>query len=84
MSMKHSRAEVTAQPREEFPRSARYDPLWMLENLMGPNPLWLAESLSQIMELEPDTRVMDQGCGKAITSIFLAQEFQLQVWATDW
>ena len=35
------------------------------------------------MEIEPDTRVMDLGCGKTITSIFLAQEFHLQVWATD-
>ena len=84
MSMKHSTAEVAARlTRDEFPRSARYDPLWMLENLMGPNPLWLAESLSQIMDLEPDTRVMDLGCGKALTSIFLAKEFHLQVWATD-
>jgi cyclopropane fatty-acyl-phospholipid synthase-like methyltransferase len=26
---------------------------------------------------------MDLGCGKAITTIFLVQEFRLQVWATD-
>ena len=82
--MNHSRAEVAVRlTLDEFPRSAHYDPLWMLENLMGPNPLWLAESLSQILEFEPGTRVMDLGCGKAITSIFLAQEFHLQVWATD-
>ena len=84
MDLKHSRAEVAARlTRAEFPRSAHYDPRWVLENLMGPNPLWLAESLSQVMEFEPNMRVMDLGCGKAITSIFLAQEFQLQVWATD-
>jgi SAM-dependent methyltransferase len=84
VSLIHSTAEVAARlTRDDFPRSARYDPLWMLENLMGPNPLWLAESLSQIIEFEPDTRVMDLGCGKALTSIFLAQEFHLQVWATD-
>ena len=28
-------------------------------------------------------RVLDMGCGKAISSIFLAQEFGVQVWATD-
>ena len=27
--------------------------------------------------------VLDLGCGRAITSIFLAKEFDLQVWATD-
>src|ERR1700719_2201998 len=66
-----------------FPRSSSYDAVWVLENLMGPNPLWLAEALSQVMDLQPGMRVMDLGCGRAITSIFLAQEFQLQVWATD-
>ncbi|MGH8774678.1 MAG: hypothetical protein ACRDWI_05725 [Jiangellaceae bacterium] len=30
----------------EFPRSATYEPQWMIDNCMGPNPLWLLESLS--------------------------------------
>lgn len=66
-----------------FPRSAAYDPDWVLENLMGPNPLWLAESLSEVLRLEPGMRVLDMGCGKAVTSIFLAKEFGVHVWATD-
>jgi SAM-dependent methyltransferase len=82
--MKYTKAELTAMLTiEDFPRSASYDPLWMLENLMGPNALWLAESLSQVMELQTGTRVLDLCCGKATSSIFLAREFQLQVWATD-
>ena len=67
----------------EFPRSASYDAKWVLENLMGPNVLWLAESLSEVLELRPGMRVLDMGCGKAISSIFLAKEFGVQVWATD-
>ncbi len=55
----------------EFPRSACSDPLWMLENLMGLHLLWLAESLSQIMELWARHTGEDLGCGKAFTSIFL-------------
>ena len=66
-----------------FPRSARYPAEWMLDNLMGPNAVWLAESLSQVLPLEPGMRVLDMGCGKGISSIFLAQEFGVQVWATD-
>jgi SAM-dependent methyltransferase len=66
-----------------FPRSAAYDAQWALENLMGPNVLWLTESLSQAMELKPGMRVLDLGCGKAVSSIFLAKEFGVQVWATD-
>jgi len=28
-------------------------------------------------------RVLDLGCGKALSSIFLAKEYGTQVWATD-
>ena len=35
------------------------------------------------MELKPGMRVLDMGCGKAVSSIFLAKEFGVQVWATD-
>ena len=67
----------------EFPRSASYDPEWALENLMGPNVLWLAEWLSEVVALRPGMRVLDMGCGRAVSSIFLAKEFGVQVWATD-
>jgi SAM-dependent methyltransferase len=67
----------------EFPRAAKYPPEWMLENLMGPNAIWLAEALAQVLPLRPGMRVLDLGCGRAISSIFLAQEFGCEVWATD-
>ncbi len=37
-------ALAAALAREAFPRSASYDPEWMLGNQMGPNALWLAEA----------------------------------------
>jgi cyclopropane fatty-acyl-phospholipid synthase-like methyltransferase len=67
----------------QFPRSSTYDPHWVLSNLMGPNVLWLTEALTQVMNLKPGMRVLDMGCGTAISSIFLAKEFAVQVWATD-
>lgn len=83
-NMKHAKEELAALLTiDAFPRSASYDPVWMLENLMGPNAVWLAEALSQVMDFQPGTRVMDLGCGRATSSIFLAREFRLQVWATD-
>jgi cyclopropane fatty-acyl-phospholipid synthase-like methyltransferase len=66
-----------------FPRSAAYDPRWVAENMMGPNVLWLAESLSQVLEFQPEHRILDLGCGRALSSIFLAKEFGAQVWAAD-
>jgi SAM-dependent methyltransferase len=66
-----------------FPRSAAYDPRWVAENLMGPNVLWLTEALSQVFDFRPGMRVLDLGCGRALSSIFLAREFGVQVWAAD-
>jgi SAM-dependent methyltransferase len=82
--MKHRKSELTdILCLEDYPLSASYDLKWVLENQMGPNVLWLAESLTQKMDLQPGMRVLDMGCGKAISSIFLAREFGVQVWATD-
>lgn len=66
-----------------YPRSSAYDPEWILANQMGPNVLWLAESLTSVMTLEPGMRVLDMGCGRALSSVFLARELGVQVWATD-
>ena len=68
---------------DEFPRSSKYDPQWMIDNQMGPNVIWLTEALDQCLDLRSGTRVLDLGCGRAISSIFLAKEFGVQVWATD-
>jgi SAM-dependent methyltransferase len=68
---------------DAFPLSAKYDPEWVIENQMGPSALWLTESLCGLMDLQPGMRVLDMGCGKAMSSIFLAKEFGVQVWAND-
>jgi SAM-dependent methyltransferase len=68
---------------DRFPRSAKYDPEWVLKGWMGPNVIWLAEWLAEKMELKPGMRVLDMGCGKALSSIFLAKEFGVKVWAND-
>ncbi|RPI20454.1 MAG: methyltransferase domain-containing protein [Acidobacteria bacterium] len=69
--------------KPEFPRSNHYDPNWVVENQMGPNVLWLVEWLSERLALQPDMRVLDLGCGRAMSSIFLAREFGVRVWAAD-
>ena len=66
-----------------YPRSAGYDPQWLVDNWMGPQPLWLLEWLAPALDLKPGMRVLDLGCGRAITSIFLAKEYGVQVVAAD-
>ncbi len=84
LTKKYSNVELTKLLNlEQFPRFSSYDPEWVIENLMGPNVLWLTEALTQVMKLKPGMRVLDMGCGKAVSSIFLAKEFKVQVWATD-
>jgi len=67
----------------QFPLSSQYDPEWMIRNEMGPSAVWLMEYLAQAMDFGPGMRVLDMGCGKAMSSIFLAKEFGAQVWAAD-
>jgi hypothetical protein len=62
-----------------FPRASTYDPHWLLENVMGPHVLWLVEWLCQGMTLEPGMRVLDLGCGRATSSVFLAKEFGVTI-----
>jgi len=69
--------------RPRFPRSSSYDAQWMIDNWMGPNALWLVEWLCQALDLRPGDRVLDLGCGRALTSVFLAKEFGVDVVAAD-
>ncbi|MDZ7814433.1 MAG: methyltransferase domain-containing protein [Planctomycetota bacterium] len=66
-----------------FPRSGGYDPEWVVENQMGPNALWLTEWLREDLKITTHDRVLDLGCGKAMSSVFIAREFGASVIAND-
>jgi SAM-dependent methyltransferase len=69
---------------ERFPRSSKYDPEWVLGGASGgANALWLAEWLGAEVRLESGMRVLDLGCGRGASSIFLHREFGVEVWAVD-
>ena len=69
--------------KKRFPRASKYDARWIIDNLMGPHVLWLAEYLCEALALSPGMRVLDLGCGKAVSSIFFAKEFGVDVVACD-
>ncbi len=68
---------------DRFPRASKYDRDWIFELQMGPNALWLMEWLCGDLDLQPGMRVLDMGCGMAMSSMFLAREYDVQVWAND-
>lgn len=69
---------------DRFPRSSAYHPDWQIASASGgANSLWLTEWLAESLDLPRGARVLDLGCGRAASSIFLRREFGVQVWATD-
>ena len=67
-----------------FPRSSQYHPEWIIASASGgANSLWMTEWLTAELDLRPGMRVLDLGCGRAASSIFLSREFGVQVSATD-
>jgi SAM-dependent methyltransferase len=61
-----------------------YHPEWVVASVSGgANALWITEWLAAALDLRPGMRVLDLGCGRAMSSIFLHREFGVQVWATD-
>ncbi len=86
-----ARGDAAARPDDfrrlaahpDFLRASAYAPEWVWGNHMGPNVLWLTEALMQVLPLQPGMRVLDMGCGTALSSIFLARELGVEVWAAD-
>ncbi|MGH7472146.1 MAG: SAM-dependent methyltransferase, partial [Longimicrobiales bacterium] len=69
---------------QRFPRSSKYNPEWVVASASGgANALWLTEWLAEALDLKAGMRVLDLGCGRALSSIFLQREFGVRVWATD-
>jgi len=69
---------------DRFPRSSKYHPDWIAASVSGGAcSLWLTEWLTSAIDLRPGMRVLDLGCGRAASSIFLRREFGVEVWATD-
>ncbi|MDY7993853.1 SAM-dependent methyltransferase [Paenibacillus sp. S33] len=52
-------------------------------NLMGPSSIIMLEELSKNLTLQKGMRVLDLGCGTGLTSIYLAQKFDITIFAVD-
>lgn len=60
-----------------------YTEEFLLPNLMGPNCIKIAAELARHVQVLAGWRVMDLGCGTGLTSMFFADHYKAQVFATD-
>lgn len=67
----------------KYPKTEQYDKSLLSELIMGPNPLKLLEELMLGHEIPAGGEVLDLGCGKGLTSAFLAKEYHFRVTALD-
>lgn len=64
-------------------KSDQYKELFNKEFLMGPNSMRLLEEMLEKYPIEDGLKVMDLGCGRGLTSLYLAKETNADVYATD-
>jgi cyclopropane fatty-acyl-phospholipid synthase-like methyltransferase len=67
----------------KYPKTSRYDTTFVAKHLMGTNCVIMLEEFTNSLPLKEGMRVLDLGCGRDLSSIFLAKEFGVQVFATD-
>lgn len=61
----------------------QYEESFIKENIMGPNPIKLLEQLIYKQTISKCDTLLDLGCGRGVTSIFLAKETGARVFAAD-
>lgn len=64
-------------------RTDKYDMKIFRKCMAGPNALYLTDELTESMHLEKGMRILDLGCGRALSSVFLAKEYGVDVYAVD-
>lgn len=61
----------------------KYKELFTDKFLMGPNSVRLLAEMLEKHPIDEGMRILDLGCGKGLTSLFLAKETKAQVFAVD-
>ena len=67
----------------DYPKSEKYQTPELLAKIMGPTPLKLEEELLRDHKIPAGAVVCDLGSGQGLTSVFLAREYGLTVYAAD-
>jgi len=67
----------------KYIKSEKYDKNFIKNNIMGPNPIKLLEELLLLHPLSETDTVLDLGCGRGVTSIYVAKEYNARIFAAD-
>jgi SAM-dependent methyltransferase len=67
----------------ELLRHLKYKNDWIVKNQMGLNPLLLTEWTLDGIEPQKNSIILDLACGKATSSVFIAEEYGCTVFAAD-
>ena len=64
-------------------KADKYKELFTDAFLMGPNSVRLLAEMLEKCPIDEGLRILDLGCGKGLTSLFMAKETKAQVYAVD-
>ena len=67
----------------KYKMSNEFNKEFVDSNLMGPNAMKMLEEMLLEIEIKPKMRILDLGCGKALTSLLLAKNYDVNVFALD-
>jgi len=68
---------------EDYPELQGYSRADVYNGKMGPGGLYLAAQIARGLNLSQGQRVLDLGCGRGASSIFLAKHYEVSVVAVD-
>jgi len=83
MNIEEAQATFRSPNRADYPELAGYTGDDIYRDCFGPGALHLAARMVRTMRLTPGDLVLDLGCGRGETSIFLARHFGVRVVAVD-